>query len=247
MKNLVLNTLVIFCLIISIIYLDSGGQAKAGQQTVQMLLSKGQMFSVIAPIVKEGGESARKQYYSQVLPLATQLGLKREGQVKVTETVAGDYNSKAFAFFSWPDVNAENNLYANSKWATMKALRSKGWDELRIYSAAIEQDTQITFSADKFYTLAIAWTNTANPSNYARYMNLIEDKLKECGGRFMYKMVSPRFEAHATDLPAPGQLTFVEWDSADGLSRFQQSPEIKAQSTLLRAGVSRFEFYRLAV
>ena len=55
-------------------------------------------------------------------------------------------------------------------------------------------------------------------------------------------MYNPRFEAHATDLSAPGQLTCVEWDSADGLSRFQESAEIKAQSNLLITGVSRLSF-----
>jgi uncharacterized protein (DUF1330 family) len=247
MKNVLLNIMMVFYLIFFLFCFVFGIQAKAEQKTINMALNKGQMFSVIAPIMKEDGESARNQYYSKVLPLGTKLGLKREGQIKVTDTVVGDFNAGALVFFSWPDVNAENKLYAHDEWAAMKALRPKGWEELRIYSAPIEQDTLLRFRADKHYTLAIAWTNSDNPDNYTQYLDAVGVKLKNFGGRFIYKMYNPRFEAHATDLSAPNQLTFVEWDSADGLSRFRQSPDIKAQSTLFKTGLNRFEFYRLAI
>jgi uncharacterized protein (DUF1330 family) len=247
MKNTFLSIISIFYLFIFLVCFIFGIQAKAEQNMINMELSKGQVFSVIAPIMKGEGEIARNQYYSQVLPLAAKLGLKREGQVTVTDTLVGDFNAEAFVFFSWPDVNAENQLYAHSEWASMKALRPEGWEELRIFSALIEQNTQLNFKADKHYTLAIAWTSTDNPKNYSQYLDAVGTKLKNFGGRFMYKMHNPRFEAHATALPAPTQLTFVEWDSADGFVRFQQSPDIKAQSNLFKTGLSRFEFYRLAI
>lgn len=210
-------------------------------------LTKGQILSLIAPIGKDDGEASRSQYYQKVLPVAYSMGLKREIQLQVTNVVRGDYMPKAMVLFTWPNQDAEQQMYQHPQWPDMKSLRPLGWEELRIYTSSVKQDTSVTFSPDKFYTLAVAWVDPQKPNDYAKYMNSIQSALEKSGGKLIFTMDDPRFEAHATQLPAPQYLNIVEWGSLDGLERLQQSADFKQNSHLLKSGVNRFEFYRLSM
>ncbi|MEC4725105.1 hypothetical protein HWQ46_06000 [Shewanella sp. D64] len=214
-------------------------------EQTSIVLSKGQMFSLVMPVGKKEGEEARQIYYRQVLLLGESYGLKREAQLKISDTLVGNFTPGALIFYSWPNEAAENKLFSHPDWPLMKQIRPKGWDEIKIYTNELEQDLRLTFKSAKYYTLAVAWLNPSNPNDYYRYMDNIKETVNALGGRFIYKMHNPRFEAHASPLIAPGQLTFVEWDTKDGLAKFQNSSAFVQHSHLIKSGVNRFELYRL--
>jgi uncharacterized protein (DUF1330 family) len=209
-------------------------------------LKKGQVLSIVAPVTKRGGKKALDEYYSRVFPIAGKLGLKRVVQLDVGDKVVGDFDPEALLFFSWPNAEAEQQLYAHSDWPELKALRPKAWKELRIFSDVLEEDLNLTFDPDKYYTVAVAWINPENPTDYDQYLAGIEGDLHKIGGRFIYKMINPRFEKHASNLPAPGQLTFVEWDTKAGLSKLGSTDAYKNNVHFLSSGVVGFELHRIA-
>lgn len=211
-------------------------------------LQKGELFSIISSIPNKGeaADAARAQYYQTAFPLAEQYGLKREGQLRVVAVPTGEHQSEGIIFFSWPSAGAESALAAESAWPEIKALRPKAWDDLRIFTDELDEDLTLTFAPEKTYTLAMAWTNPANPDDYDIYMDGIEDAVSEVGGRFIYKMFDPKFESHKLKDDAPGQVTLVEWDTTQGLANFQKTAGFKAHAKYLTSGVTRFEILVLS-
>ncbi len=213
----------------------------------RLTVTKGQYLSVIMPEAKSDSDAARQSYYRQALPLGQKFGLKREVQLKIDNRVISDYKPTGLIFFSYPDQASEKQLASQPQWPAIKALRPKAWNELRIYSAAVKNDLDLTFDPAKYYTLVVAWTNPDKPDDYQRYLKGIENAVSSAGGRFIYKMNNPNMEAHATSLKAPNQLTFVEWDAPNGFARVQQTEDYRTSAPYFQSGVTNVEFYYMSV
>lgn len=224
---------------------ESAEQAAAA---LEINLKKGELISIISVIPNKGdaADAARSQYYATAFPLAQQYGLKREGQLRVVAAPVGKHNSEGIIFFSWPSQAAEASLESEEAWPGIKALRPKAWDDLRIFTKELDEDLNLTFAADKTYTIAMAWTNPENPNDYDIYMDGIADAVSEVGGRFMYKMFDPKFESHKLKDGAPGQVTLVEWDTPEGLANFGDTQGFKDNVKYLSSGVTRFEILALS-
>ena len=211
-------------------------------------LKRGELLSIISVIPKEGdqADAARAEYYQSAFPLAQQYGLKREGQLKVTSAPVGQHKSEGIIFFSWPSQAAEASLEMEADWPAIKTLRPKAWEDLRIFTDELKEDLTLTFKADKTYTIAMAWTNPENPDDYDTYMDGITEAVAEVGGRFIYKMFDPKFESHKLKDGAPGQVTLVEWDTQEGLTKFGETQGFKDNVKYLTSGVTRFEILTLS-
>ncbi len=215
--------------------------------TPRLTVAKGQYLSVIMSETKPDGDAVRQSYYSKAFPLGQKFGLKREVLLKIDNAVVSDYKPSALTFFSYPDEASEKQLTKQPEWPAIKAQRPKAWNELRIYSAAMQDDLDWRFDPTKYYSLVVAWTNPDKPEDYQRYLNGIEKAVHKAGGRFIYKMKAPKMEAHATSLKAPNQLTFVEWDAPNGFAKVQQTDDYKASQPYFLSGVTNVEFYYMSV
>ncbi len=225
-----------------------GAAAQNGTNEKTVLdLKKYQYLSIVLPQAKPDATEARKAYYQQAFPLGSQFGLKREMALKIDHAIISDYRPSGAIFYSYPNKASETALSNHPKWPDIKAQRPKAWEELRIYSAEVHEDININFDPEKSYTLVVAWLNSEHPTDYATYLESIEPMLADAGGRFVYKMKQPIFEAHGSELPAPGQLTFVEWDTLEGFAELRRNEAYKSVSHYIASGTSAIEFYRLSV
>ena len=213
--------------------------------SLTITVKKGEVLQLIAPQARADGDQARQDYYKSVFPIAQTLGFKRVGQLAVKQKIVSDYDPGGFIFYTWPSEAAENWLAGHPKWPSLKAKRPQAWSELKIYTDTLDEDLTLNFDPAKFYTVVVAWFNPENPGDYARYLKGIETAVEREGGRFIYKMHQPRFESHASPATAPGQITFVEWNSPDGFQRVQKSVEYKNHAQFFGTGLNRFEFYWL--
>ena len=220
---------------------------KAAEPTV-LQFKKGQLLSIVS-IVSSPNEDAKKfvkEYYNTAFPLGEKHGLKREGQLRVLASPVGAHKSQGIVFYSWPNKEAEQSFEAEAAWSSIKALRPKAWEELRIYTQEVEQDMALTFYPDKTYTLAMAWTNPENPDHYARYMDGIKASAESVGGNFIYKMFDPKFESNLIKDGGPEQVTLVEWDTPQGLQAFGKTDGFNQNAHYLKTGVTRFEILALS-
>ncbi len=212
-------------------------------KTVVLNFKKGQIlsFTVIENKKGEAATTARNNYYKTAFPLASQFGLSRDMGFDVVAVPVGDFKPQAVALFSWPSAEAERNFNAHPDWPAIKATRPDAWDELRIYNDVLKNDMSLSFDASKTYTLAAAWINPEHPNDYEKYLSGIQSTVTESGGRFIYKMYNPAFEAHAAPQGAPDRVLLVEWDTPDGLQKLVSSTGYKANTKYLSSGTKLFE------
>lgn len=208
---------------------------------------KGQLLSFISVASKDTPEAkqALQQYYTTAFPLAEKHGLKREGQLRVKANPLGDHKSEGVVIYSWPDQKSEQRMDSEGAWPEIKKLRPLAWEELRIYTAELEDDLTLTFDPKKTYTLAVMWSNPENPDHYRLYLDGIKDAIAESGGRIIYKMFDPKFESNKIKDGGPGQVTLLEWDSADGLFKLGDTEGFKQNEHYLKSGVRRYEIIAL--
>ena len=209
--------------------------------------TKGQLISLIIIDAKDGeaAAAARANYYDTAFPMATPFGLKRDAGMTIAMTMVGKFKPEAVGIFSWPSQTASDELSAQSGWPAIKATRPAGWDELAIFTAPITQDMALTFDPAKAYTIAVAYINSDNPADYDRYMAGIEPSLNGLGGRFIYRMINPVTESHRSGHDGNVQVTLVEWDSADLISKFTSTSGYKANADYFASGITGFEFHQI--
>ena len=58
---------------------------------VTLSLIQGQVLSFVTTATKQGAEEARRRYDKRVFELASPLGFRREGALRITSAQAGDY------------------------------------------------------------------------------------------------------------------------------------------------------------
>lgn len=194
----------------------------------------------------DAAKTARETYYKTAFPIADQFGMQRDLNLTVPTQLVGKYKADGMAIFSYPDATSEAGLAAHPEWPVIKALRPQAWDELAIFSQELKQPLNITFDPNKTYTLAVAEINEAAPDDYNTYMRGIEPGLNEMGGRFIYRMINPKVEAHRHTYDPQVQVTMVEWDTPEALAGFTRSPGYKANSKYFTSGVSGFSFFTIA-
>ncbi|MEX0341628.1 MAG: DUF1330 domain-containing protein [Erythrobacter sp.] len=224
---------------------ESAATAEAG--AISFTLDEGEVLQIIAPQSRVGGRGARQEYYDFVLPQAEALGFQRLGGLSVQQKVVSDYDPGAFQFFSWPDSASFARFEAHPEWPAYRDRRPDGWEELKIYTVEMESDLMLRFDPDKHYTVVVAWLDKENGEHYSRYLEGIETAVERAGGRFIAKFHDPAYETNAGSPRAPGQITFVEWDSLDGFAEVQASQEYRARQPDFASGVERFEFYWLGL
>ncbi|MEM7762682.1 MAG: hypothetical protein AAF290_01260 [Pseudomonadota bacterium] len=224
-------------------------QPKANTRSEPVVISadKGALLSVISltPRAGQAASDVRQAYFDAAFPRARENGMRVLGALPVTAIGVGEFAPQVVSFYAWPDLAAEQRFSTHPDWPAVKATRPLGWEALRIHDVVLERDLELTFRPDKTYTMASAWIDPAHPDAYGTYLRNIETGVADIGGRFIYQMVNPSLSSLRGD-SAPHRVTFVEWDTADGLQRFRESETLKTHGHLLNQGTQRFELLVLA-
>lgn len=216
-------------------------------RAISLDLEKDTLLSIINPKNNQSEEAkaALKIYYEKAITMATSFGYQNHGALRVTETVIGNEEPGTFVLATWPSDEADQNFESQPEWQQYKNMRPIIWDELNFYKSPVRQAKNLSFHESKFYTVAFAWLTPYQAGDYATYLEKIEKSVEDAGGRFIHDMQQPRFVSHSRPPIGPDQITFVEWDSQEGLNDFVNSSGFKSNSHYLSSGTKHFELYRI--
>ena len=206
----------------------------------------GAAMQVIVAIGKENAGEIRTEYYNTAIPLARSYGFSTVARLKVDKSLVGNITAPVIVIGKWDDVERWQAFQNDPRWPALKAMRAKGWQQLDLYTKALEQPLDLKFEPGKFYTLAFASFNPEHPNDYTNYLHNIQQSLSEAGGKFIYKMIQPGFDTHSEFAQQVNQITLVEWDSAEGLQQLLASPDYLKHKHLLETGVTDFAFLRVS-
>lgn len=233
-----------------LLHLNAAGStpdSDAKPKVLKVVLKKDMLLSIINPktIDSDKAKAALKVYYDKAIPLAQSYGYKNHGALRVTETLVGKDQPGVFVLTTWPSEEADLTFESHPDWQQYKALRPVIWEKLNFYKSPSSTDKALYFSGDKFYTVAFAWLNQANPQDYHEYMQGISSSVEAVGGRFIHSMKNPRYVSHTDQAPGPDQITFVEWDSVQALEKFRGTDGFKQYQPYLSSGTTQFRLYRI--
>ncbi|MDM7860282.1 DUF1330 domain-containing protein [Alteromonas sp. ASW11-36] len=206
-------------------------------------IKPGQVVQLIAPVTSPETLPLRRQYYRDAIPLAEQYGFTNHGQLVVERTILGNFKPPTIIIGSWPSPMAISAFEQEPRWPELKRNRSAAWQDIRLYNGEVDQPQNMSFSADKSYTVAFAWVNTERPDDYYQYLDSVEPLLTEIGARFMFKIRHPKIESDQPNTPAPDQITFVEWPDAGALARLRAMPKYQEIVALLNQGVTQLDLH----
>lgn len=206
----------------------------------------GAAMQVIVAIGKEDAEDVRTEYYNTAIPLARSYGFSTVARLKVDKILVGNITAPVIVIGKWDDAKRWQAFQNDPRWPALKAMRAKGWQQLDLYTKALDSAVTLSFNPDKFYTLAFASFNPEHPNDYASYLHNIQQPLSEAGGKFIHKMIHPSFDTHSASPQQMNQITLVEWDSAEGLQQLLTSPDYLKHKHLLDTGITDFAFLRVS-
>lgn len=206
----------------------------------------GEVLQLIAPITDPEKRHLRNRYFEKNAETARSHGYRQDGVLLVEETLVGDFSPNVFVISHWPSLKAQKTFQALPMFSDVKALRREAWEALRLYDHELPEPVAFEFSQDKTYTIAFAWTNPSDPSAYYDYMASLPPLVEKVGGRFMHKINDVVLSAHNPHALAPQQITFVEWESDDGVEQLKALPEFAELAKKLQKGTVRFELHRVS-
>ncbi len=217
------------------------------QNALEISLEPSQLLSLIAIDLKNSEESKtlRKEYFTNAVPMARKAGYTPLGSLRVTEQVVGKAGVQSFVIASWPSDLDDLKFEKTPELQQYKDMRPLIWNRLDFFKQSTLSKLLLTFSKDKFYTLAIAKVNPERPDDYQTYLKNIESYLHGINARYFYQMTAPRVSKFSERENSGYRVTLVEWQKEGDLERFQNSVALKDNYQLLRAGTTGFELFRV--
>lgn len=228
----------------------STSQSAQVQPSLKLDLEAGQVLQIILPNARPGRKArdARQVYYDTALALAEEYGDERLGMLDVTDTVVGNANPDGVLFYAFPNEASREGFENHPDMPEIRTMRRSGWSELNVFSTTMAEDVKLSFDPEKNYTLAVAWANPANPTDYDRYLDSVESEFENVGARFVYKFRNIGYESQrGNDKIPPVQLTLVEWDAPNGLQALTGSKAYKDSAAYFQSGVADFQLFKLEV
>ena len=215
-------------------------------KSVTIDLPPGALFSVIGFDYMRTDEAmrARADFQSSAIPIAVENGFTRHGALMVDGLSFGAFSPQGFLLTSWPSQEAFDRFERDPRWPEYSKLRRTIWNDIRYYRDVQEQGLSLTLRSDKFYTLAIAYTDPENAADYQEYLARLEGEVAKQGGKFILKLYDPKLES-LSNTQSPDQLTFIEWNDAEGPSRLLRSDAYEAAKHLGASGTTDLSFYLL--
>ena len=219
------------------------------ERSAALTIKGGQLLSVIGIDRKDGeaASAARRRYFGGAFPIARSFGLQSGVSFRVQRTLSGTFRPGAVALFLWPNQASEGRLTSHPKWPALKALRPDGWDELRIYSAVIDDDVQAPLDAKTAYAIGAYWPDARRLAAFERSMQRVRETIVSSGGRVVLTMNEPKQETHASSPQAPNQVLLMEWKDEASIDAFVQSTDAAVGSSDASTGVARFELHQLTL
>jgi len=211
---------------------------------VTLSLKQGQVLSFVTTATKQGAEEARRRYDKRVFELASPLGFRREGTLRITSARAGQYApDQSMNIWSWPDRSSVEKFKASSEWVELRETQKDILDELRIYSVIIPQDMTITFQNDKIYRVVSLWTNPEYPTDFDKYRDALSETVYQQGGRYVLQIEGGDYQSVINPDRPPDLFWIIEWPDREAHQSYIGSDTFQVNYHFFQSGVAKFNVF----
>jgi heme-degrading monooxygenase HmoA len=211
---------------------------------VTLSLNQGQVLSFVTTATKQGAEEARRRYDNRVSELASPLGFRREGTLRITFSRAGDYvPDPVMVIHSWLDRASVQKFNSTPEAAELLLAQKDIWDELRSNDVTIPQDIEITFRSDRIYRIVSLWINAEYPIDFYKYRDALSQTVSELGGRYVLHIEGGDYSSIIDPYRPPDLFWIIEWPDRAAHQSYISSDAFRANHQYFESGVEKFNVY----
>ena len=207
-------------------------------------LKQGQVVSFVTAATKQGAVEARRRYDKRVSELASPLGFKREGTLRITSARAGDYAPDPLMnVLSWPDRSSVEKFDSFDEWTELRPARKYIWDELRFNRMTIPQDMEVRFRSDRIYRFVSLWINPDRPTDFDKYRDALSETVYQQGGRYVLQIEGGDYQSVIDPDRPPDLFWIIEWPDRKAHQSYIGSDTFRANYHFFQSGVAKFHVF----
>ena len=213
------------------------------EKVLSVHFNPGAVMQLIAPVTEAEKRPLRDKYFELGAKTAREHGDTQNGVLVVEKTLMGRFSPNVFVVSQWSSLKAQKSFQSQPLFSDIKALRREAWEALKLYDYEVSKPTTLTFSADKVYSVSLAWVNPKAPNNYYAFINSFAKKAQALGGKVVSKTQDISLSDHNPYAVAPQQIVIIEWNSTNDIEAVLASSEYAAQLEKLKNGTVDFELH----
>ncbi len=179
---------------------------------VELIFQPSTLVEVAMFSVNPGEELALgEKYFSKVMPIAAEYGMKPLGTFTVAHIEHGDVEAAQWGFFQWPDLASKQDFEADRRFLKLVGERDSRLGTLKIIYVKVEEPTTVTLDDDRYYEIFAGWVNRHEGAHLQDYFAAvgpwIEGKEVQFHGSFT---VSGQSEDYGLS-SVPQMFGFMSW------------------------------------
>ncbi len=217
--------------------------ASAKDEVLSVHFNPGAVMQLIAPVTEAEKRPLRDEYFKKGAQTAKEYGYTQNGVLVVDKTLIGTFHPNVFVVSQWSSLKAQKSFQALPLFSEIKTLRRDAWKALKLYDYEVSKPTTLTFSADKVYSVSLAWVNPKAPNNYYAFIDSFAKEAQALGGKVVSKTQDISLSDHNPYAVAPQQIVIIEWNSTNDIEAVVSSSEYAAQLEKLKNGTVDFELH----
>ncbi|WP_394223824.1 hypothetical protein [Alteromonas gracilis] len=244
-KNIFSISRLVGILLSGCLALSAASPAYANENTdhFSVHFNPGAVMQLIAPITEAEKRALRDLYFKKNAQTAREHGYTQNGVLVVEKTLMGDFSPNVFVLSQWASLKAQRSFQELPLFTDVKSLRKEAWKALKLFDHEVKKPTTLTFSNDKTYSISLAWVNPKSPNEYYDFIDNLEQKVADVGGKLVSKTNNITLSDHNPNALAPQQIVILEWDDINEVETVFASTEFEASLKKLQKGTTDFELH----
>jgi len=202
-------------------------QDKSKAATIEF--KKDSMIEIAYLTIKKGKEKElNDRYFTNVMPIAQEYGLKPLGKFKINSTEYGPDNAEMIALFQWPSLEAKEKFDKDPRFQKLKPIRDSMLDHLKLVFLTVDQDTTVNIkdSNNAMYEFAALWINKKNAPKLDEYFTQIGPLIEKYNIQFpaVFNVIGSTSDEYNLE---PNVIFMVEWPNGEVKDKVFTSEEFK--------------------
>ena len=164
-------------------------------------------FTIQAGREQELGE----RYFSKVMPIAAEYGMRPLAMLSIGQTEYGDDLSQTLGLWEWPSLEAKESFEQDRRYKRLAPIRDSMLDNLQLIYTRPTVDVALSLQDDRLYEFAGMWISDTHAEHLGQYFASAGPFLGQNDVQFI-----GNFEVLGGSDPSlvPDQIAFFSWPDA---------------------------------
>ena len=224
--------------------ISCGAQGGNGK-SLDVEFKKGKLIEVaFLSIIPEKSQQLQEKYFKNVMPIASEYGMKPLVRVKVNYAYSEFTKPQVVGFFEWESKEKHEAFLNDPRFQKIKPIRDEALSFLRLGYFEVEKDTKVTFSSDQLVEIYSMWFTPTEAHRMQTYFQNVVPLITGKGNEYDVKFpIDLKSVAYGNDTYQPQSFGIAFWKSKSSNDRFFQSKAYNKIKHDKEAALSRLDVW----